>query len=109
MKKVLFVCSEGINRSVTAKERYSDRFETRSISILEKLFVNPKLMTSIEWADVIIVMEKWHADVIADYFELHDKPLYILNIPDKFLKGDPALINLLDQKMEKYIDILEFE
>lgn len=103
MKKILFVCTEGKNRSVTAKELYTGKHETRSIGIWDKkgIMMNPALEENIAWADELICMEGWQEEIIRSYLDLHDKIIHVLEIPDNFLRGDEELKLLIEEKMKK--------
>ena len=56
----------------------------------------------LEWADVIIVMEKYHRQFIRDKFpEYNDKKKIVcLYIPDNFNYMQPELIDILKSKVE---------
>ena len=53
-------------------------------------------------------MERRHADRLREKFaeELHDKPVVILRIPDKYLFGDSTLIALLQEKLKEHLPLL---
>ena len=50
-----------------------------------------------EWEDLIIVMEKWHADTIKSYYPSLSKEILVLNIPDNYVKNDQHLIEILKE------------
>lgn len=59
----------------------------------------------LQWADVIFVMEQKHKNRLkAEFTRLLDhKPLHVLEIPDDYHYGDPALIALLDDLVPPYL------
>lgn len=81
---VLFICSRNQWRSPTAEHHWRN---------------HP------QWADVIFVMEQKHKNRLkAEFTRLLDhKPLHVLEIPDDYHYGDPALIALLDDLVPPYL------
>lgn len=61
----------------------------------------------IGWADKIFVMEKKHIRRLEEKFgdSLAGKDIVCLNIPDDYTLMDPALIDLLLEKLRPYITI----
>jgi predicted protein tyrosine phosphatase len=61
----------------------------------------------IEWADAILVMEKSHRNKVAKKFrgQLKDKKLGVLDIPDHFDFMDPLLIQILKNRVPRYVRI----
>jgi len=57
------------------------------------------------WADVVVCMEKKHADRVCERFpgELADKPLHVLRIPDDYQFMDPELVALLRTELPEII------
>ena len=103
MKKILFICTEGKNRSVTAANLYKTRYDTKSLALIDTPFVNRNLEPELEWADLIIVMEKWHADTIKSYYPSLSKEIIVLNIPDNYIKNDPNLIQILKESLDEVL------
>jgi predicted protein tyrosine phosphatase len=90
--RILFVCTVNRMRSATAHKIYQDdlRFEVDSAGtdrtaavVLEEWHL--------EWADAIVVMEKYHSNAIRTKFpELYDrKPIVCLYIEDIYDKKPP--------------------
>ena len=67
---------------------------------------NPLSQELIEWADLIFVMERAHKSKLSrDYRpHLHGKRVISLDIPDKYKYMDPALIQLLRVKVDRFLD-----
>lgn len=59
----------------------------------------------IGWADIVVCMEKKHADRVGERFpdELADKPLHVLRIPDDYAFMDPELVALLQMELAEII------
>jgi len=101
--KILFVCTVNRMRSATAYEIYKDdpRFEVDSAgtdrtakSVLEEWHL--------EWADAIVVMEKYHRNKIRERFptRYEKKPIVCLYIEDIYDYMQPELIAILKEKFE---------
>jgi len=69
MKKILFVCTMNLQRSRTAEDIYKDdeRFDTKSAGTY-KHAINRINNEDLNWADVIIVMERHHRNKIRKEF-----------------------------------------
>ena len=102
--KLLFVCSENRLRSPTAEAVFSEYEGVEAIGAGTNLDAEtPVSGDLIEWADVILVMEKSHRNKIAKKFkeQLKNKMLVVLDIPDVYECMDPELIKLLKTKVPK--------
>jgi len=65
-------------------------------------------LKDIEWADLILVMEKKHQSHLEELFPETDFPsIASLDIPDDYQLMDPELIELLQQGVESYLKTLE--
>lgn len=100
--RVLFVCSQNKLRSPTAEQVFS-RFaelecESAGTDAAAHVPLEPDL---IEWADVIMVMERAHRNRIMKKFKRHlnGKRLIVLGIPDDYDFMDPALVRILEKKV----------
>jgi len=106
MKKLLFVCSENKLRSPTAEEVFSqyDGVEAMGCGTNGDA-ATPLSGDLIEWADVILTMEKSHRNKVSQKYQalLKGKRLICLDIPDNFERMQPELIKLLKSKVSKYI------
>ena len=98
MKRILFLCSRNKLRSPTAEAVFADHpnVEVDSAGLAEDAEV-PLSEEQIEWADVIIVMEKVHRERLNRNFKhlLANKRIAVLNIPDRYDYMDEELIKLL--------------
>ncbi len=102
-KKILFVCTVNKMRSLTAEKIYQDdkRFEVKSAGTEKSAttVINQELL---EWADSVIVMEKYHRNYIQNKFpEIYKKKKIVcLYIVDEYFYLQQELIIILRQKME---------
>ena len=101
MKKLLFVCTVNIRRSLTAEKIYENdnRFIVKSAGtdIEAKVLISREL---IEWSDFVLVMEKTHRNIIRKKFpDLYkSKRIICLYIPDEYDYMDEELISLIKNK-----------
>ncbi|MEH2113786.1 low molecular weight protein tyrosine phosphatase family protein [Nostoc sp.] len=102
MKKLLFICSRNKLRSPTAEAVFSEYegLETDSAGLDHSAEV-PLSTEAIQWADIIFVMEKSHKNKLSKNFQplLKDQRVICLDIPDEYEYMEPALIELLKQKV----------
>lgn len=106
--RLLFVCSENRLRSPTAEAIFSEYEGVEAIGAGTNLDAEtPVSGDLIEWADVILVMEKSHRNKIAKKYkaQLKDKKLFVLDIPDVYGCMDPELIKLLKTRVPRYVRI----
>jgi predicted protein tyrosine phosphatase len=103
--KLLFICNANLQRSPTAERIFKDKYETKSAGI------NPAARivlskASLDWADVVFVMEDWMRTEIANVFprEYLKKKIISLDIPDKYNYMEAELISLLKAKVKGYLD-----
>ena len=106
MKKVLFICSQNRLRSPTAEQVFSTwkGLEVTSAGTNHDA-ENPVTSEVLEWADIIIVMERAHRNKIQKKFRssLNGKRIVCLEIPDEYEYMDPGLIRLLEAKVPKFL------
>ena len=59
----------------------------------------------IEWADIVLVMEKSHRNKVAKKFrdQLRGKRLVVLGIPDEFDFMQPEFVNLLKVRVARHV------
>ena len=103
---LLFVCSENRLRSPTAEAVFSNYSGINAIGAGTNADAEtPVSGDLIEWADVILVMEKIHKTKIAKKFKelLKDKRLVCLDIPDNYECMQPELVKLLEAKVPRYV------
>jgi len=104
--RVLFVCSKNKWRSPTAEQVFrkevglnvrsagTSRSARRTITVAD-----------IRWADLILVMEDKHRARLRAQFrdEVRYKAVHSLDIPDLYRYMDPALIEILQDKVPPLI------
>jgi predicted protein tyrosine phosphatase len=100
------VCSRNKLRSPTAEAVFADHPEVDVDSAgLNDDAVVPLSPEQIEWADLILVMEKRHRSKLTRKFRkyLAGKRVIVLNIPDDYDYMDPALVDLLKRRCAQFI------
>jgi len=106
--KLLFVCSKNKWRSLTAERMLNgvSGFDVKSAGT-EKDARIKVTAGHIGWADMIFVMEKKHMRRLEEKFgdSLAGKEVVCLNIPDDYTLMDPALVDLLLEKLSPHISI----
>lgn len=104
---VLFVCSRNQWRSPTAEKIYKDRsgLNVRSAGTEPSARIRLSAKT-IDWADIVFVMEKKHKQRMQENFptETKEKQIVILGIPDEYKFMDSELIEEIRSKVDEYID-----
>ncbi len=100
VKKVLCVCSAGLLRSPTmavvlSQEPYN--YNTRAAGISDEYALIPVDDVLLHWADEIVVAEDWMREELVDNT---DKPIYSLNLPDKYEYRNPKLMELIKERYE---------
>ncbi len=100
--KILFICNQKKNRSKTAELLFQKRFDARSAGLYNS---NPVNEEDLHWADVIVVMEDAQRSEIGRRFPSAylQKRIVSLDIPDIYRCNDPALVELLKQRMAEVI------
>jgi len=100
--KLLFICSRNRLRSPTAEAIFSEYegLEVESAG-LDRDAEMPLGSDTIQWADIIFVMEKVHRSSLSKNFQpwLKNKRVVCLDIPDEYDYMEPALVELLKQKV----------
>lgn len=106
VKRVLFICSQNRMRSPTAEQLFSswEGIEVASAG-LDSDAHTPLTPESLEWAEVIFVMEESHRDELSRQFRPHlkEKRVICLDIPDDFQFMDPGLVKLLKARVPRYL------
>lgn len=108
MKRLLFVCSQNRLRSPTAEAVFGDhpRLEVLSAGTNHDA-ETPLSGDLVDWADVIVAMEKTHKDRITRKFGslLAGKRVVVLGIPDEYELMQPELVELLKRKLPRVVQI----
>ncbi len=106
--KILFVCGINKKRSLTAQTIYRNdpRIEVRSAG------VSPSSKTklteaNIEWADLILVMEKKYKERIMEIFKKRNNLPRIksLEIPDEYDYMNEELIQMIKSSTEPHLKV----
>jgi len=106
VKKLLFVCSENRLRSPTAEAVFSEYMNVEAIGAGTNSDADtPVSGDLIEWADIILVMEKTHRNKVSKKYKelLKNKRLVVLEIPDNYEYMQPELIQLLKTKVSRVV------
>ena len=102
----LFICSMNRLRSPTAETIFAelDHIQVDSAGINRGADV---LLSAeqIEWADLILVMEKMHRRKLNEKYGQHlkGKRIIVLGIPDDYQYMDPELIAILRRKCAQFL------
>jgi predicted protein tyrosine phosphatase len=100
--KLLFLCSQNRLRSPTAEAIFTE-YEGLEVDSagLDRGSETVLSSESIEWADIIFVMENSHRGKLAKNFQpwLKDKRVICLDIHDDYQYMEPALVELLKRKV----------
>ncbi|MGB6222401.1 low molecular weight protein tyrosine phosphatase family protein [Haloferula sp.] len=104
-KRILFLCSQNKLRSPTAEAVFAERAD---VEVDSAGLNNDAIVTlsaeQLEWADLIVVMEKAHRNRLNRKFRtsLAGKRIVVLNIPDDYDYMDPELVELLDRRCSPF-------
>lgn len=103
-KKVLFVCTANLLRSVTAEIIFSqwDNLDVKSAGTFR--FANNVITIElIEWADIIFAMQDHHKKDILKLVPKSENKIIVLNIPDIYDRMDPNLVRILKEKVPRFL------
>lgn len=106
MKKLLFICSENRLRSPTAEAVFSEYEGIKAIGAGTNSDAETTVSGDlIEWANIILVMEKSHRNKISKKYKtlLKNKRLIVLEIPDNYEYMQAELIQLLKTKVSRAV------
>ena len=103
---ILFLCSRNRRRSPTAERIFAQRegIETDSAGLAPDAEVRLSL-DQLQWADLVVVMEKQHRSTLTRQFGRHlaRTRVVCLDIPDRYDYMQPELIDLLETKMARFL------
>ncbi len=108
MYKLLFICSENRLRSPTAEAVFSGYDGIEAIGAgTNSDAATPVSGDLVEWADIVLVMEKAHKNKITKKYKelLKNKKLVVLDIPDNYDYMDPGLIQILKNKISRHVQL----
>lgn len=106
--KVLFVCSQNRQRSLTAEHLYRGFpvYEVKSAgtSPLARVRIAGE---HIAWADLIFAMEKKQQTILEKNFAktLRGKRLICLDVPDIYYYMEPDLIEQFKERLRDYVQV----
>lgn len=106
--KLLFVCSQNRLRSPTAEAIFSTYPGVEAISAgTNNDAPTPVSADLIEWADVVLCMEKSHRNKLSSKFknQLKTKRIVVLEIPDNYEYMDAELVRILKTKVPRFVRI----
>lgn len=104
--RLLFVCSRNQWRSPTAERVFSrdPAYEVRSAGTSRSA---RRTVTAgdLEWADVVLVMERKHRDRLRDAFPgaMRHKTVHVLDIEDDYGFMDAELVALLESAVPGFL------
>jgi len=106
---VLFVCTENVARSRAAEALFHElqggarRHEVRSVGTASH--AARRITTrDLAWADVIVVMEPRHLDVIRHHWPQRVEKVMVLDILDFFLPDEVELREALEAKIRELLE-----
>jgi predicted protein tyrosine phosphatase len=105
-RRILFVCSQNKLRSPTAEAIFASHPQVEVDSAgLNHDAVVPLSPEQVQWADLIVVMEKAHRNKLTKKFrkDLSGKRVVVLNIPDNYEYMEPALVELIKRRCAPFI------
>jgi predicted protein tyrosine phosphatase len=106
LANLLFICSKNQWRSPTAEALFKNhalhRARSAGTSSKARIKVNER---TIEWADVIFVMERKHKTILQERFPLavKNKLLISMNIKDDYQFMDEQLVDIIKKALTGYI------
>jgi predicted protein tyrosine phosphatase len=102
-RKILFVCTGNVDRSLTAEELFKniEGLEVKSAGTSNAATV-PLTKELIKWADEIYVMEFKHQQTVLEMVPSAWKKVESLEIPDIYYRNQPELKQIILEKMKPY-------
>lgn len=101
---ILFLCTEGKNRSVTGADLWDGRTFGHEVINTRSAGTIPGLTTTLseddaDWADVVVVAEDRHLREFRRRFPQFNGPIAVLDIEDDYLRDDPVLCEMVDDRL----------
>lgn len=106
MKRLLFLCSRNRLRSPTAEAIFAEHpgveVDSAGLNADAEVCLSEE---QVEWADLILVMERSHRQRLNRGFAkvLRGKKVVVLDIPDDYDFMDPGLVELLRSRCAPYL------
>lgn len=105
MKRVLCVCSAGLLRSPSLAYYLSNKgFNTRAAGVYDYALIRVDEVL-IEWADYIVCAEDEHLNYLKNNFDISNRPVYSLNIPDRYECRSEEVLGIIDE-LSKELDFV---
>lgn len=108
MKRLLFICSQNRLRSPTAEAVFAQWPGVEAMSAgLNPDATTPVSSDLVEWADILVVMERSHRNKLSKKFgsALKGKRIVVLGIPDEYEYMQPELVRLLKSVVPRHCGI----
>jgi predicted protein tyrosine phosphatase len=107
MNKILFVCSANKDRSKTADDYFSERYDEfefdsagTNLKLCHQLGTTAITEEHLKWADIIIAMEEKHRTFIKNNFPKVDyNSIEVLHLTDRYVYYQQELIEILKEKV----------
>lgn len=102
--RVLCVCSAGLLRSPTAAWVLSNapfNFNTRAAGSTSTFALIPVDEALIAWADVVLFVNPENEQETEERFDLSEKHVITLNVPDNFGFRDPELVRIITEQCKE--------
>ncbi|WP_019948857.1 low molecular weight protein tyrosine phosphatase family protein [Hymenobacter aerophilus] len=106
--KLLFICSQNRWRSLTAERLLDNHPTCQARSAGTEPGARVRVTAGhLGWAEVVLVMERRHADILRQKFpeELAGKRVINLRIPDKFQFMSHLLVDLLRERLREQLAV----
>jgi predicted protein tyrosine phosphatase len=102
--KLLFICSRNRLRSPTAESVFATHngLETRSAGTAKDAEYRVGA-DDLEWADLVLAMERHHAKRLRQMFPKNRTRVAVLDIPDEYELMQPELVALLQEKVQPFL------
>jgi predicted protein tyrosine phosphatase len=109
-QNILFVCSANKQRSKTAEDYFSLSFKDlnfksagTNIKLCNKEGTNPLDMEMLDWADLVLVMENKHKEIInKNTGSKYKKKIMVLDVQDIYKYYQKELLEILEIKIGRY-------
>jgi len=97
--RALCLCSAGLLRSPTLAYVLSNKgYNTRAAGVHDYALI-PVDQVLMKWADVVFCVEPYIEEVLSAQFDLTDKKVVVLNIPDVYAFRDEKLIEIIEKQL----------
>ncbi len=111
MRKILFICTAGRNRSPTAARVFAQMLESAGqargfeiryagVDSLADVLLTREVA---DWATEIYVMEEEHKIILRRMFGQPADKIKVLDIEDVYFRDDPVLVEILKSKLKEYV------